>query len=104
MLVQAASWGAPGEELRQLLTTSTRPILARLLGYGEIEESRLPECTQQRATMLGWGSLKADQAHMYQIPLPRSLDGLVEWRRLTITLANIGPMNAANHKYRRVQL
>ena len=54
--------------------------------------------------MFGWGSLKADQAHVYQIPLPQSLDGQAEWRRLTITLANIGPMNSANHKYRRVQL
>ena len=104
MLVQAAAWGTTGEELRQLLMTSTRPMLARLLGYGEVEETRLPECTPQRATMLGWGSLMADEAHVYQIPLPRSLDGLVEWRRLTITLANIGPMNPANHKYRRVQL
>ena len=104
MLVHAASWGGPGGELRNLLDTPTKAALTRLLGYGEVDDSRLCDCTVQRATMLGWGSLAPDQAHRYQIPLPRSLDGAAQWRRLTITLASIGPMNPANHKYRRVQM
>jgi hypothetical protein len=54
--------------------------------------------------MLGWGVLWPDQAYLYRVPLPLSLNGLAGWRRVTITLAAIGSMNSANHKYRKTQV
>ncbi|MBN1189918.1 MAG: S8 family peptidase [Dehalococcoidales bacterium] len=104
MLTHGAKWGTLASEIEGLLGTQSKAALMRLLGYGEIETDSLCECNAQRAIMLGWGDLLPDQAHLYRIPLPLSLNGVAGWRRVTITLAAIGSMNSANHKYRKTQI
>lgn len=104
MLAHGAKWGTLASEIEGLLGTQSKAALMRLLGYGEIETDSLYECTAQRAIMLGWGVLLPDQAHLYRVPLPLSLNGVAGWRRVTITLAAIGAMNSANHKYRKTQV
>jgi hypothetical protein len=76
----------------------------RFLGYGAVDVSRLGSATDQRATMIGCAAIQADEAHVHRIPLPPSLSGRRLWRRLTITLAWLTPINASHRSYRRAAL
>ena len=65
---------------------------------------RVLGCTEQRATMLGFGQLSNGAAHVFRLPLPPSLGARSEWRRLTVTLAWLSPISASNQKYRNARL
>jgi hypothetical protein len=54
--------------------------------------------------MIGTGELAADQAYVFSAPLPPSLAGKTVWRRLTVTLAWLTPINPAHRAYRRAKL
>ena len=109
LLVHSASWGDAGRVLDQILRTAQnsrqfKEYATRLLGYGGIEPERVRECTQRRVTALGGGQLQAEQAHVHRFPLPPGLSGQVGWRRLTITLAWLTPINTARQSWRRADL
>ena len=74
------------------------------MGYGVLFSDRIMPCTQQRATMLGYGELKEGEAHVFRIPIPRSLNSQRILRRLTVTLAWLSPIAAKTQKYRSAKL
>jgi hypothetical protein len=74
------------------------------MGYGIPEIGRVLECTDQRATLLGFGELQDEQGHIFQLPLPPSLSTRYDWRRLTCTLAWLSPTAANTQKYRTANL
>lgn len=109
MLVHGASWGEAYSTLQSELKvpenrTKFREYAARFLGFGIINSERLGECSDQRATLLGCGALRNEQAHLYSLPLPPSLSGRRIWRRLTVTLCWLSPINSAHQGYRRASL
>lgn len=110
LLVHGASWGKAGEEIERLLATPTddwrekQRIKARFLGFGEIDVNRCLFCTDQRVTVLGWGYLVKDSAHVYRFPLPRSLSAQHVARRLAVTLAWLTPINPQHRDYRKAAL
>jgi hypothetical protein len=109
MLAHGASWRGARDGLERILQLrlgqrSPREYLARFLGYGRAEASRLGSCTDQRATILGWGELLDNEGHQYRIPLPPSLSGRRIWRRLTVTLAWFTPIEPLNQKYKTAAL
>jgi hypothetical protein len=109
MVVHGASWSDAGDIFRDTLRTNRnsraiRDIVARFLGYGAVDPFLLTGCTAQRATLLGCGSLADGGANIYSIPLPPSLNARPDWRRLTITLAWLSPIEPANRKYRKAHL
>jgi len=109
LLVHSADWGQAGYVLEQILKTSQnsrqfREYVTRLLGYGGTDPSRAAECTEYRVTALGGGSLRVDEAHVHNLPLPPSLSGVRGRRRLTITLAWFTPVNPGHQAWRRAQL
>lgn len=109
LLVHGASWGPAGDLLYQILRTPQnsrqfKEYVTRLLGYGALDPARVRECTQYRATALSGGLLQGDQAHVHRFPLPPSLSGQAGWRRLTVTLAWITPVNTAHQAWRRADL
>ena len=65
---------------------------------------RVLDCTEQRATLLGFGQLSDGEAHVFRLPLPPSLSARPEWRRLTVTLAWLSPISPNNQKYRNASL
>ena len=65
---------------------------------------RVLDCTEQRATVLGFGQLSDGGAHVFKLPLPPSLSSRPEWRRLTVTLAWLSPISANTQKYRTANL
>jgi len=109
LLVHGASWGNSFNILENCLKARDnsrlpRKVAARYLGYGTPDTKRVIECTERRATAIGYGSIKKDEKHEFRFPLPPSLSGLNEMRRLVITLAWLSPVNAENRKYRKANL
>jgi hypothetical protein len=109
MLAHGCSWGEMSERLSQILQTSynsqdLRRIICNWAGYGVPEIERVLTCTEQRATLLGFGELQDGKAHIFKLPLPPSLGSRQDWRRLTCTLAWISPIAANTQKYRTAHL
>lgn len=109
LLIHSASWGDSCKILEACLKNENnsqffKKTVARHIGFGIPDISRVLECTAQRATAIGHGKIEKDKKHDFRFPLPPSLSGLNEMRRLTITLAWFSPINAGNRKYRRANL
>src|SRR5690606_37268369 len=79
-------------------------IKTKLIGYGFPDINKVKECTEQRATVIGFGELKEEEAHVYSLPLPPSLSSQTIKRRLTITLAWITPVSPTTQRYRTSRL
>ncbi len=109
MLVHGCSWGDIGSQISEVLHTpengrQLRGLISRWIGYGIPVVDRVLDCTEQRATVLGFGQLSNGKAHVFSLPLPPSLGSRPEWRRLTVTLAWLSPISASTQKYRTASL
>lgn len=109
LVAHGAEWGAAGTVLTDILKNKTnnrqfREYITRLLGYGAINVDRVRECTARRVTALSAGALNLDESHIHSLPLPPSLSGLPGYRRLTITLAWLSPVNPRHQGWRRADL
>ncbi len=109
LLVHSCSWGEIGTRLQGILQSinnrpQTRNWISRWLGYGVPESERVLACTEQRATLVGFGQLGDEEAHLFKLPLPPSLGAHRQWRKLTITLAWISPIAANTQRYRAASL
>lgn len=116
LLVHGAHWGqwperllAERPEFDAIDNSNTRraaqkDFITRWLGYGVVDVERAITCTSERATLIGVGELEADGAFVFSAPLPPSLAGKIAWRRLTLTLAWMSPINCSHQGYRRAKL
>ena len=109
LVAHGAEWGSAGSTLAEILKDSNnsrqfKEYVTRLLGYGAVDINRVRECTAQRVTALGGGTLRQDESHVHRFPLPPSLSGLSGYRRLTITLAWLSPVNPRHQAWRRADL
>jgi len=77
---------------------------AQFLGYGPADFDRGTVCSDQRVIVLGCGELKAEEGHVYNVPLPPALSAQTVKRRLTITLAWFTPINPRHRCYRVADL
>lgn len=109
LLAHGANWG---DLERQILDArpdivdrrKQQDFVARFVGYGLADIDRALACTEQRATLIGVGELKHDEALEFRAPLPPCISAQTIKRRLTITLAWLTPINVRNSKYRSVKL
>ncbi|HUT61308.1 MAG TPA: S8 family peptidase [Phycisphaerae bacterium] len=109
LLVHGAEWGGRLADIAASLETNENrsrfsEYASRFLGYGAVDVQRIMACTDQRATVIGVGTLCEDEAHEYRLPLPPALGGHQIWKRLTVTLAWITPLNLTHRAYRRAHL
>lgn len=109
MIVHGCSWGEMSERLQEILGTSDngrsiRNWISQWLGYGVPDSSRVLDCTEQRATLIGFGQLDDEEAHLFNLPLPPSLGARLDRRRLTVTLAWLSPLAASTQRYRTASL
>lgn len=81
-----------------------REFASRFCGYGCVDTDRILGSDANRATLIGGGHLPAEQADLFQVPLPPSLGGKAGRRRLTLTLAWLTPVNSRDRRYRRARL
>jgi Subtilase family len=77
---------------------------SRFIGFGIPSVAEVFDCAPNRATLVGFGTLRSDEAHSYRIPLPGSLEGVTDPRTLTITIAWFSPIRPGYQSYRRVKL
>ncbi len=109
MIIHGCSWGEIRERLQGILgavgdNRQIRNWISQWLGYGVPDANRVLECTEQRATLLGFGQLSDGEAHLFNLPLPSSLSARRELRRLTVTLAWISPVAPSTQRYRSAGL
>jgi hypothetical protein len=110
LVVHGASWGAAAAAIDRAFPglvgdwRALRRLKQQFLGYGEVDMSRCLSCTEQRATLLGWGRISNGEGHEFALPLPPSLAASTELRRLTVTLAWLTPTNQRHSGYRKAQL
>lgn len=107
LLVHSAGWHDLLANMRDLLGLTGQEIrreLTRLLGYGPVRQDRVANADRVRVLLLGAGSISKDQRHTYRFPLPSALSASTEWRRLTISLGWLSPINVHSQKYRMARL
>lgn len=108
MLVHGSGWRDSGDRISQILQApdarQLKSWITRWLGYGLPQIERVLSCTEQRVTLLGFGGLQDNEAHVFKLPLPPSLGSRTDWRKLTVTLAWISPISANTQKYRTASL
>ena len=108
-LVHGCNWNKQGERLDTLLRNGgdgkkIRNRISKWLGYGVADFEKALGCNPQRATLLGFGQLNDGEAHVYQLPLPSSLNAKRIWRKFTVTLAWLSPVASTTQRYREAQL
>ena len=77
---------------------------ARFIGFGTPTVADALECSPGRATLVGFGSLPVDSAHIYRIPLPGSLERVTDPRQLTISIGWFSPVKPGHQNYRGARL
>jgi hypothetical protein len=70
--------------------------LAKYLGYGQVDSSRIYSCKMNQATAVHCGEMVINDDITYKLPLPASLIGKQIHKRLIITLAWLTPINASS--------
>ena len=103
MLTHGASWNEINQTLSEAVEVSQNQ-LSRWIGNGVPDISRVEECTKNRATLIGLGALKRDEAHVFRLALPFDFSSQLIKRRLTVTLAYFSPVEVNRQKYRSSQL
>jgi hypothetical protein len=112
LLVHAARWNEETTELIRLLVDPNKSLhhehvkdeLTRLFGYGRPEIERVLDCTVQRATLIGWGTIRDKEIDQYRVPLPAGLEGIRGFRAVTVTIAWLTPVNLSHRMYRMAKL
>lgn len=114
LLVHTANWGEAQEILYPLVrslssvsNTTVKKHIHPFLGFGCVDEDKVLYCTDQRATLLGFGKLSNDErnnAHIYSFPLPPSIASQRIKKKLAVTLAWLSPLNFKTAKYRKADL
>ena len=111
MLIHRANWGSRAAFFDsnfgpngQGKYVEKRDNISRLLGHGfpNLEESL--SCASNRATLVGYGRIEAQESNVHRIPLPPSLEHVTEPRALTVTVAWFSPINPRHQIYRRAKL
>lgn len=108
MLIHSCMWGRMGVDMKEqfvpITGQSLRPGVAKWIGYGRPVFEISSYCTDQRVTLIGYGSLLQNQQVELQFPLPPSLVAQVVDKRLTITLAWMTPVASDRKDYREAKL
>lgn len=107
LLVHAALWGELQSTLCDALRLppgDARRDVTQMIGYGTVDADRVAAASRTRVVLLGAGSITADQQHRFSFPLPPALAAATDWRRLTLTLGWLSPVNPRTQKHRMSRL
>jgi hypothetical protein len=111
LLVHSARWNEKGDRIKLLCGPHERARSAertgnatRFLGFGVPSIARVLDCAENQATLVGYGTLEPDHAHNYRIPLPPSLEGVIDPREVAITMTWLTPVRPGDQSYRAVKL
>ena len=106
LLVHGASWRGMRLHLDVLKNSANsqqfKRYIAKYLGYGEPDFSRVMECTSNRVTALGFGDITMDKSHQFRLPMP--LVGMGMHYTLIVTLSYFTPIAPLHLNYRKAKL
>lgn len=77
-----------------------RDEISCFLGFGCPDIDRVVDCTEGRATLIGWNTIHARKTDRFRVPLPAELEGVAGFRALTVTIAWLTPVTHAHRMYR----
>ena len=107
MLIHGCAWGETGNKLKEIIKSAQdtaghqlKNMITQWIGYGVPNFEHVLSCTERRATLIGYGTLKPEGAHEFKLPLPPSISGKTGYRKLTVTLAYLSPTVPSSQKYR----
>ena len=111
LLIHSAQWDdATADALRTLVNEGgklhwehEREEIARFLGFGCPDIARMVDCTENRATLIGWNTIHAKEVDSYRVPLPAELEGIAGFRAVSATIAWLTPVTLAHRMYRMVK-
>ena len=103
MITHGASWESVAPLLASVTDDSPKK-LGKWIGNGIPNIERVMECTKERITLIGLGSLKKDEGDIYTLPLPVDFSSRLLSRKLTVTLAYLSPIAPTRQAYRTAQL
>lgn len=107
LIVHSAQWGTLANKFREVLNLDPRKArreITQLLGYGPIDPMRLGTGARTRAVLIGAGSIGKNERQTFSFPLPPTLAATTDWRRLTVTLAWLSPINPRSQVHRMARL
>lgn len=76
----------------------------KMLGLGIPQLDETIACLESRATLWGTGSVAADDARLFKLPLPICLSGHAGLRSLSVTVTWFTPVTPGRRAYRSVRL
>jgi hypothetical protein len=111
LLVHSAQWSGNDELLKEICGPADKrrhvergENSCRFIGFGVPDITAALECSTNRATLVGFGTIRPESAHSYRIPLPSCLERVTDPRSLTVTVAWFSPIKPGHQSYRCVRL
>jgi len=81
-----------------------RAHTAKAYGYGVLRPDRMDASPESGVTLVGLGSVRKDEAVVFDAPLPPSFSGIRSVRSLDVSLAWFSPTDPARRAYRLARL
>jgi hypothetical protein len=110
LLVHSARWNGNNELLKEICGPDDKRRYvergensSRFIGFGVPDISKVLECSVNRATLVGFGTIPQESAQSFRIPLPPSLERVTDPRSLTVTVAWFSPIKPGHQTYRCVR-
>jgi hypothetical protein len=111
LLAHSSEWGDIGSVLEQAFPpqdankwSKRRDTITKFLGYGKPNIPDVVTGSTRKITLLGEEVIKPEHRHEYTIPIPKSMFGKKEIRKIKITLAWTAPILVGMADYRGVAL
>lgn len=108
MFIHSCNWGEMGRDMMDhyvpKIARKQRQETLKMIGYGYPEPNNYLVCTDQRVTLIGYGSICQNEQIEFSFPLPPCLVSQAVKKRLTITLAWFSPINPNGKNYRLAKL
>ena len=109
--VNAARWGEPAQMLFETEKArlggrhaQAREETCRYFGHGVLQDSFMAEAPELGATLVGTGTIRKDQAAIFEVPLPAALAGERIGRFMCVTVAWFSPVLSTRARYRLAAL
>ena len=108
LLVHSARWDLATEDaLKPIINENgkvhwehERDEISRFLGFGCTEIERVLDCTENRATLVGWNTIHAKETDQFEVPLPAELEGVPGYRAFSVTIECLTPVTHSHRMYR----
>ena len=108
LLVHSACWNEDAvnalkhviNENGRLYWEHERDEISRFIGFGCPDIARVIDCSESRATLIGWSTIKARETDQFRMPLPVELEGAGGFRALSVTIAWLTPITYKHRMYR----